>query len=904
MVTIYKAFLASPGDTKEEREIADNVINEINSSIGVLHDFRVELLKWEKDSYPSLGEDGQAVINEQLGSDYDIFIGIMFKKFGSPTLRAESGTEEEFMRAYESFKSVGNKKIMFYFNMSPLPQQDFNLEQYGKVLDFKQKIAELGCYYFQYNNAKEFEGFFRKHLTKTLLEENINKKVPISSPLTNPTGGIIPEITSHFDEYLNDTEASFAHSRKDKLTLEDIYVPPDLKDLRASTKSVHYKTRNIESLTNAIDDEGIKYVFIGTETSGKTTNLKYLYRKYFDLGLIPIFLNGVDIKNNIRPDSFKKLIESKIKEQYVTPFTYNTFPKENYVLLIDDFHKSTKGLEKFQSILVRNINSLFTNIILTGTHIMLIENVTKNDILKDFSLFSILEFGPKNRDLLIKKWCTLGLEARFLDKNEQYRKSDQIHEHVNTIIGKNYIPSYPFYLLTILQSLEATTISNTNYSIHGFYYELIINESLNKAIKDKREISLYYNYLTFFCFFLFEKNSTSLTFDEFNDFHEKYCITHDLTYKSTSLLKRFEEARVFTINHKIAIKERFVYYFFVAKYIANNINKKEIKELVTKMSQRLFRDEYASIIMFVTHLSKDEFIIDELIKNADSIFTDTVPAKLEDDISLINSLVEGIPEQVLRAIDSDIVREEELMEDDINEQIEKEYNEERDDEELNLDDDITSIDFFSKFTLALKTIDILGQITKKYWGEINGEQKLNLVYSTYNLGLRTLNIYLQFIQQNSDEIIESISEIIREKHIKDRFNLKKEIEAVTKDFVFELCFLATWALTKRVSASIGYDKLRNTYEKVLTNNPFNSFKLIDLAIKLTHTGIPTELIKGYAKEMENNNLSYVTLQNLVIDHLYMFDTDHVTKNKICSALKISVKKQLHIDATSTTKRET
>ena len=42
-----------------------------------------------------LGIDAQDVINRQLG-EYDIFLGIMNTRFGSPTHRADSGTEEEF----------------------------------------------------------------------------------------------------------------------------------------------------------------------------------------------------------------------------------------------------------------------------------------------------------------------------------------------------------------------------------------------------------------------------------------------------------------------------------------------------------------------------------------------------------------------------------------------------------------------------------------------------------------------------------------------------------------------------------------------------------------------------------------------------------------------------------------
>jgi len=114
-VKIFKAFVASPSETQNERDVAEKVVDEINQTLGDFHKFRIELLRWEKDTYPDFGADGQDVINRQIGLDYDIFIGVMWKRFGTPTNRAESGTEEEFERAYSKFKENGSLKIMFYF---------------------------------------------------------------------------------------------------------------------------------------------------------------------------------------------------------------------------------------------------------------------------------------------------------------------------------------------------------------------------------------------------------------------------------------------------------------------------------------------------------------------------------------------------------------------------------------------------------------------------------------------------------------------------------------------------------------------------------------------------------------------------------------------------------------------
>lgn len=903
---LFRIFLSSPGDTQEERELAKEVVTEINTTTGSRDDFRLELITWENNTYPSMGKDGQDVISTQIGDDYEIFVGLMWKRFGTPTKRAGSGTEEEFELAYSRYKKEKDIQIMFYFNKSHIPQ-DADLEQFQKVKDFKKKIESLGAYHFPYYDPKEFEKLLRMHLTgyvKDVLKESAKLT---SGKSSDSNERVIPEIKFSFQSYLNDIEASFAHSKVDNLKLDDIYIAPDLKDIYNSDKSNSFKVKNLDEITNTTDSENVKFVLLGNDLAGKTANSKYLFGRYFELGFYPILINGLDIGGNIRSEAIQKLIEEKIQEQYEKPFHVDDIERSKAIVIIDDFHKASKGKSKFWPHLMNNIEEVIPNIIVTGNSLMPIENINKEDPFKDFGVYSILEFGPKFRYELVNKWNTIGIESRFIDQNELLRKNDIAISHINSIIGKNYIPSNPFYLLSILQAMESGNVQNPNYSIHGFYYEVLINECFSKAVKDKKEISLYYNYLTQFCFHLFELGVKDVSIEEFEKFHQYYCEKHDLTYKKETILQTFHNAKLLYVNNRVYIKEKYVYYFFVAKYIANEIgNRPEMRELITKMCERVFKDEYASIIMFVTHLSKDSFIINELIKIANTLFSASNVSKLEDDITEINNLVKKMPDQILEIVDVQSKRKEELEEQDEAEKLEKELEESTDDyDSYTLEDDVASIDFFARITRALKTIDILGQVTKKHWGELDGTQKLNLVETTYDLGLRTLDVYLDLIQKNVDDIIEHIGNLVNEKHIKDRYSLKKEIEETARNYVFKICFMAAFGVIKRVSNSIGYDKLKNTYERVLENHSYNSIKLIDLSIKLGYSNISThiDLIYDHKDAMNKNILSMVVLQNLVIDYMYMFDTDYRTKSQICEKLGISVKEQLKIEKTSTVKRK-
>lgn len=162
--TIIRCFIASPGDTAEERDICEKVFSEINAGIGTAYGFVLKSLRWENDVHPGLGNGGQDVINSQIKDKYDLFIGIMYTKFGTPTEHAESGTEEEFYIAYERALQQKNMEIMFYFNDAALNPSKLDLEQYQKVTNFRTNVVQQKCMYSMYNGIQDFENKLRNHL--------------------------------------------------------------------------------------------------------------------------------------------------------------------------------------------------------------------------------------------------------------------------------------------------------------------------------------------------------------------------------------------------------------------------------------------------------------------------------------------------------------------------------------------------------------------------------------------------------------------------------------------------------------------------------------------------------------------------------------------------------------------
>lgn len=159
-----KCFIASPGDTMEERNICEEVFEDINSGLGKILGFRLSSLRWENDIYSGVGEYGQQVINKQIDGNYDLFIGIMKTRFGTPTPQAGSGTEEEFDIAYEKWENGEIDEIFFFFGNPSVSFYEIDDAQRQKVVDFRKRVGEQGVLHMEYVDTEDFKEKLKKTL--------------------------------------------------------------------------------------------------------------------------------------------------------------------------------------------------------------------------------------------------------------------------------------------------------------------------------------------------------------------------------------------------------------------------------------------------------------------------------------------------------------------------------------------------------------------------------------------------------------------------------------------------------------------------------------------------------------------------------------------------------------------
>jgi hypothetical protein len=165
-----KVFLSSPDDVKDDKDKLEKFLETFSEHTIKKHEIRVVPLTGEKAQRGVTRP--QKAINTLL-MECDLYIGLIWKRFGSPTGVSPSGTQEEFTIATNSYEQNKRPQIQIFFkdvNEADIPEK--NKSQFRKVMDFKENIKK-NVYYYSYPDIS----FVIEELKKKL--DSIMAKLPI-----------------------------------------------------------------------------------------------------------------------------------------------------------------------------------------------------------------------------------------------------------------------------------------------------------------------------------------------------------------------------------------------------------------------------------------------------------------------------------------------------------------------------------------------------------------------------------------------------------------------------------------------------------------------------------------------------------------------------------------------------
>lgn len=155
---VLKVTLCGPGDVSKELELAKKVISEWNQINWEATGCGLVTRHWRTNSAPDLGERAQRVIDRQLIDESDLVVGVFWKRLGTPTGLAPSGTVEEIDRAVHR-----DIRTMVYFSDLEAPGMVVDAEQAKGLEAFRSQLLTLGLA-SSFPSRRRFENDFRIHL--------------------------------------------------------------------------------------------------------------------------------------------------------------------------------------------------------------------------------------------------------------------------------------------------------------------------------------------------------------------------------------------------------------------------------------------------------------------------------------------------------------------------------------------------------------------------------------------------------------------------------------------------------------------------------------------------------------------------------------------------------------------
>lgn len=250
-VDVYHVFLASPGDVNGERQHVRRFFDDYNRHTAHLWGAEFKLIDWENYATIGVGRPQELITRQTLEKFKDslaLVVGIMAQRFGSPSGKAESGTEEEFEWAKQTHDETGFPEIKWFFRKIEkleLPvapdEADNALDQWKKVRAFRRRMQDLNdpIFYTEYPSPGDFGRVFDHDLNLWLndptrpwgakIAQSGRMSIPGTLPVDFNSERYREAITQRFDkvnfEMLDSTGAYYSGVR-----LWNIFVPQSVRE--------------------------------------------------------------------------------------------------------------------------------------------------------------------------------------------------------------------------------------------------------------------------------------------------------------------------------------------------------------------------------------------------------------------------------------------------------------------------------------------------------------------------------------------------------------------------------------------------------------------------------------------------------------------------------------------------
>ena len=691
-------------------------------------------------------------------------------------------------------------------------------------------------------------------------------------------------ISSEFNKFLKSADLlTYSHSEKEKITLNDIFVYPKLNKYTDVGEVEKYDSNQFNQDLLSLG----KIIIAGDSQSGKTSLCKILFNKYRDFNLIPVYIRD----NNKFLGNPDLKIKNAFEEQYID-IEFEEINKNRIVPIIDDFH-----FAKHQEKIIDAYESYQHQVLVVDDIYEL--DIKKESIIKDYDKFSIIEFPPTLRDELLTKWINIRENDSIkVNPNHLYgsldEKAEKIENSLGKVFGKGIMPAYPFFILTILSAYESKNPLDQDITSQGHCYQALIYLYLKKQGVNNDKFDIYLNFLTELAHAIFVNEGNGLSKKELDEFIIQYKNIYNLPIDVKKLLLVLKEVNFSSFDSfgQYNFCYPYLYYFFVAKYLSDKL--KDNKSTIDNIINNLHKNENAYIAIFISHHSKSDYLLDEIMLNAHLLFDGFDPATLDaNELSFFDDHKERIVNAVLpsKKETPKRYRRKILVSKD---ELELEKNESfSSDKEQDIDQNKIE-DATEKLIIDLrrsvKTVEVMGQIIKNRSGSLELSKLEEIFEAGLLVHLRILSSFFQLIKEEElqsyivEFVVSKIKMIIDEQG--EEIELK-ELEKLAKTIFWNLNFSVVLGFISKAIHSLGSVNLINVSNTV-------SQKLDSPSSFIVHHGIKMWFEKSLRVEEFSNKIESDGFSNTAKKVMKFKIVEHSKLHKIKPRDMTKIEKTLDI----------
>lgn len=683
------------------------------------------------------------------------------------------------------------------------------------------------------------------------------------------------ELNVEFAKTLSDPGANFSHSAKKFLTIDDIFVWPELRllDDPAPVKK-QVSGAYLEDIANLNSGVFIR----GDEKSGKSTLIRRYFASYFERGYLPLYFRGswfTNVHQTAPLKAMKFALERQYRRQDHPAWLQES--KEQRVLFLDDLDACTLSPERLSRCLT-GLFGYFSGVIVAARDsaaAMDLLSIERVEALHKFTQYEVREFGHKKRFELVCKWAEIGGQQE--DSSTKWMATiDKWEKDLTTAVGQQFVPSVPIFLLTLLQGIESGRTADLQNSAFGHYYQFLVTSALENVGIERAQWSEVINYCANLAWFIHSSGKKQLSERELAVFSEAF--SKEFTPVSHTRREReLSQAGILAhVEGHLEFKYPYLFYYFLGQYFADRIHEPEIESQVAALCDDLHLRDNANILLFTSHHTKSPIIYQRIANSLDQCFNAEPTFDFVRDAQLLNQLVDSAPQLIYNEESTTASRAKVRENQDCNDQSE-------------LDHDSSTTDIAAAMSRLFRGMEILGQFLKNHYGTTKNPIKDELIQRLFNSALRGLHGTTLVLIRDSDALTAHIERMINEKRPDMAPDL---VKGSAKRVVFDVIGMITFAFIQKAASSVGSAYLKDNLQSVVESDQSLGYSLIEMGYQFDlPESIPFPKLRALNKSVEKNVFSRALLRSMALRHLHLFKVPYKDKQRLCEELEITLNKQ-------------